>query len=81
MVDKQDKSHSADVYVNMGDLTRLQHLAKGFSFFPKQPVNSVLSGNNSSKLRGRGLDFEELRHYQPGDDIRSMDWKSYQANG
>jgi uncharacterized protein (DUF58 family) len=32
-------------------------------------------GRKRSKLRGRGLDFIELRDYRPGDDIRSMDWR------
>jgi uncharacterized protein (DUF58 family) len=36
--------------------------------------DSVLAGRHASRLRGRGLDFEELRHYQYGDDPRSMDW-------
>ncbi|WNC74153.1 DUF58 domain-containing protein [Thalassotalea psychrophila] len=72
---------SKNVYVDINDLRRLQHQAKGFSFLTKQPVNSALSGKNVSKLRGRGLNFEELRHYRPGDDIRSMDWKVTRRTG
>jgi uncharacterized protein (DUF58 family) len=34
-----------------------------------------LSGRHASKLRGRGLNFEELRNYLPGDDTRNIDWK------
>lgn len=34
-----------------------------------------------STLRGRGLNFEELRHYQAGDDIRYMDWKVTRRTG
>ncbi len=64
------------VYVTLQDLIRLQHQAAGFSFLPRQPVHSLLSGRHASRLRGRGLDFEELRQYRPGDDIRSMDWKA-----
>jgi len=70
-----------NIYTNINALRRLQHLAKGFSFLPEQPVNSILSGQNVSKLRGRGLNFEELRHYRPGDDIRSMDWKVTRRTG
>ena len=65
----------------MNDLRRLQFRTRGFTFMPKQPANSLLSGKHVSKLRGRGLNFEELRHYQPGDDIRSMDWKVTQRTG
>lgn len=74
-------SDSAMIYADLDDLRRLQYKAKGFSFLPTQPVNSLLSGKHVSKLRGRGLNFEELRHYRPGDDIRSMDWKATRRTG
>ncbi|NOR19847.1 MAG: DUF58 domain-containing protein [Xanthomonadales bacterium] len=71
-----EPEHRIDgVYVQLDDLVRLQHKASGFSFLPKQPVHSILSGRHASKLRGRGLNFEELRNYLPGDDTRNIDWK------
>ena len=63
------------IYASLKALVSLQHQASGFSFLPKQPVHSILSGRHTSRLRGRGLNFEELRHYRAGDDIRTMDWK------
>jgi uncharacterized protein (DUF58 family) len=69
------------VYVDVAALVRLRHEAKGFSFLPQQPLHSLLSGRKRSRLRGRGLDFEELRHYRPGDDIRSMDWRVTNRTG
>jgi uncharacterized protein (DUF58 family) len=62
-------------YVDLDSLIRLQYKAKGFSFLPRQPIHSLLSGRHSSRVRGRGLDFEELRAYLPGDDVRTMDWQ------
>lgn len=62
-------------YISLDELIGLQHQASGFSFLPRQPIHSLLSGRHASRLRGRGLDFEELRPYLPGDDIRTMDWK------
>ena len=62
-------------YANLDDLVRIRFKARDFSFQPRQPVHSILSGRYASRLRGRGLNFEELRRYQPGDDIRTMDWK------
>ena len=50
--------------------------ARGFSLLPKQPVHSLLAGHHASRLRGRGLIFDELRRYQPGDDVRAIDWKA-----
>jgi len=69
------------IYASLKALIKLQHQAAGFSFLPRQPVHSVLSGRHSSRLRGRGLNFEELRHYQFGDDIRTMDWKVTNRTG
>lgn len=65
----------AGVYVTLADLVALRHRARGFSFLPRQPVHSLLSGPHASRLRGRGLDFDEIRRYQPGDDPRQIDWK------
>ncbi|MFV0280679.1 MAG: DUF58 domain-containing protein [Rhodoblastus sp.] len=55
---------------------RLNHQARGFGFLPKQPVHSLLAGRHASRLRGRGLEFEELRHYYEGDDVRAIDWRA-----
>ena len=63
------------VYASLAHLVRLSHQASGFSFLPRQPLNSLLSGRYAAKVRGRGLNFEEIRAYLPGDDIRSIDWK------
>jgi hypothetical protein len=41
----------------------------------RQPAASSLAGAYRSRFRGRGVDFVESRNYQPGDDIRNMDWR------
>jgi len=38
-------------------------------------VKAILSGNYLSAFKGRGMEFDEARPYQPGDDIRSIDWR------
>jgi uncharacterized protein (DUF58 family) len=63
------------VYTNLDRLVALKYDIRGFSYLPKQPVQSQLTGKHRSRLRGRGLDFEEVRIYAFGDDIRSIDWK------
>lgn len=37
-------------------------------------VNDTLAGNYHSVFKGRGMNFEEVREYVPGDDIRAIDW-------
>ena len=38
-------------------------------------VDSLFSGEYHSVFRGQGLEFSSLREYQPGDDVRAIDWK------
>ena len=63
------------VYVDLDELIALEHKARSVSFLPRQPVHSLLSGRYASRMRGRGLNFEEIRDYRPGDDVRTIDWK------
>ena len=63
------------IHVDAAHLVRLEARARGFDFLPRQPVGSALSGRRASRLRGRGLEFEEIRAYLPGDDVRAIDWK------
>lgn len=63
------------ICVGLHHLSALEHRARGFDFLPRQPVGSVLAGRRASRLRGRGLEFEEIRAYLPGDDVRAIDWK------
>lgn len=41
----------------------------------RRPVEHLLAGEYRSIFRGRGIEFEDVRPYQPGDDVRTMDWK------
>lgn len=69
------------VYVSLGQLMALQFQARGLSFIARQPQGSLLAGNHASRLRGRGLNFDELRRYQPGDDLRHLDWRASLRTG
>jgi uncharacterized protein (DUF58 family) len=40
-------------------------------------VNDLFLGEYHAVFRGRGIEFDELRPYVPGDDVRSIDWKAY----
>ncbi len=37
-------------------------------------VSESLSGRYHSAFKGQGMDFDEVREYQPGDEVRSIDW-------
>jgi uncharacterized protein (DUF58 family) len=64
------------VFTSLSELMEMEQYARHFSLLAnKQKVKSILGGKHASKLRGRGLDFEEVRQYVKGDDIRNIDWK------
>ena len=69
------------VYVSLAQLMALEFKARALSFVARQPHGSILSGNHASRLRGRGLNFDELRRYQPGDDLRHLDWRASLRTG
>lgn len=63
------------IRVTADHLRKLGARARAISLLPRQPAGSILNGRHASRLRGRGLNFEELRSYVDGDDIRTIDWK------
>ncbi|NKK77937.1 DUF58 domain-containing protein [Rhizobium leguminosarum bv. viciae] len=65
----------AGVYVSTDELVALESRARDLSFVQKARSHQQLAGRMQSAMRGRGLIFEELRDYLPGDDIRSIDWR------
>ena len=56
-------------------LVGLRALARFLPLHRQRKILNDLSGSHASAIRGRGLDYAEVRAYQPGDDIRSMDWR------
>ncbi|USZ50796.1 DUF58 domain-containing protein [Halomonas sp. DN3] len=63
------------VHLDLAHLTALEPQGRRLRLLPRQPARSVLNGRHGSHLRGRGLDFLELRDYQPSDDVRNIDWR------
>ena len=57
--------------MSLNDLTRLRvRAARGLS-----AAAAPWHGERAAPVRGRGMDFDEVRPYQPGDDLRSIDWR------
>ncbi|MCH4821750.1 DUF58 domain-containing protein [Gramella lutea] len=69
-------TYPENVFTSFKELLKMEALSHNFSFLArKHKSNSILAGKHASRLRGRGLDFEEVRKYVNGDDIRNIDWK------
>lgn len=47
---------------------------KRIQIYTSRLVNDNLAGEYHSSFKGRGIEFEEVREYQPGDEIRTIDW-------
>lgn len=63
------------VEVRLADLIDMRHQTGVLGVRAKKRVHSLLAGGERSPFKGRGMDFEESRRYQPGDDVRLMDWR------
>jgi len=62
------------LHPRIDDLLELRHQARTLGVAAHHLVNSTFTGLYASVFRGTGLDFEEVREYREGDDIRNMDW-------
>ncbi len=63
------------LYPRLDDLLELRHQAHTLGISSHHLVNSSFAGLYASVFRGAGVNFEEVREYREGDDIRYMDWK------
>src|SRR3954466_4720361 len=51
-----------------------EHLLGRLEWHVLRRLDGRLQGNHRTVLRGNGTDFRDLREYQPGDDVRHIDW-------
>ena len=61
--------------VDLPTLIALRQEAARLDIAPRGKVLATRSGGHLSRFRGRGMEFDESRVYQPGDDPRNMDWR------
>jgi len=69
------------VYVTLSELLKFGYMPKNFNIRPSGAVLTKLSGRHQSGMRGRGMDFSEMKQYVQGDDTRNMDWKATRRTG
>jgi len=62
------------IQVDLQGLIQLRYQSTHLSLGSQRKAYSSMSGNYNSPFKGRGLNFDEVRPYQPGDDIRNIDW-------
>jgi len=69
------KAPAKGAHQDLNSLIALRYPARKLNLGYRSRALSALAGPNKSNFRGRGIDFEEVRSYQPGDDIRTIDWR------
>ena len=67
--------HSNGIELSTTELLRYRQLTHLLNLKPGKAHRAALSGGYLSKHKGRGMEFDEARHYQAGDDIRAIDWR------
>ncbi|AOE49318.1 DUF58 domain-containing protein [Kangiella sediminilitoris] len=70
---KQARQHSIEL--TLEQLIACQYWAKESIPLPHKKTRAHLVGGHLSPFKGRGMEFSEVRQYQPGDDIRTIDWR------
>lgn len=75
-VDRQQAvSAGAGVRTSLAELIDMRHRVREVPLFSTPHRRTPLVGLHHSKLRGRGVDFDQVRIYQAGDDVRTIDWR------
>lgn len=69
------------LYPDFNELLALKNKATRLSLASRRVVTAVPAGQHHSPFRGQGLEFEEVREYAPGDDIRRIDWRVTARSG
>ena len=70
-----DRYRCSGAAISLEQLLIQRYAAKTMDYVTQKRSIAGISGIHMSKMRGRGIDFEEFRPYQPGDDIRLIDWR------
>ncbi|AHE68329.1 DUF58 domain-containing protein [Legionella oakridgensis] len=61
------------IVAELAELIALRRYVQQVRYRPEKQATHI--GNHLSKLRGRGMDFAEVRNYQAGDEVRHMEWR------
>jgi uncharacterized protein (DUF58 family) len=61
--------------------TEILKRIRQIELYTKRIMRGTLFGQSSSAVKGAGFEFDQIREYQPGDDVRFIDWKSSAKTG
>ena len=70
-----DELVSNGIELTIEELIRYQTKSSLINLAASKSLHGKMSGNYLARSKGRGMEFDEVRHYQNGDDIRAIDWR------
>lgn len=79
MSDSRDESYG--VVASLDELVRQRSPFRSVGIAPTGRVRTLHSGSYDSAFHGRGMEFDESREYQAGDDVRTIDWRVMARTG
>ena len=72
---QQSSVATIGAYVTVEHLLQFRYCTKDLTVATRKKSTSIIDGESHTQFRGRGMEFAEVRPYQPGDDIRNIDWR------
>jgi uncharacterized protein (DUF58 family) len=66
---------SSGIDLTINELINYQNKSALIDLAARKNLHGTMSGNYLARSKGRGMEFDEVRHYQNGDDIRAIDWR------
>ncbi|MEW6983325.1 DUF58 domain-containing protein [Colwelliaceae bacterium 6471] len=66
---------SDGITLSINELINYQSKASLINLAGNKNLSGKMAGNYLARSKGRGMEFDEVRHYQVGDDIRAIDWR------
>jgi uncharacterized protein (DUF58 family) len=66
---------TSGISISIEELIQYQSKSSLINLAASRSLHGKMSGNYLARSKGRGMEFDEVRHYQNGDDIRAIDWR------
>ena len=67
--------YSNGIDLSLQELLQYQSKSALINLAGRKNIQGKQAGNYLSRSKGRGMEFDEVRHYQTGDDVRAIDWR------